>query len=70
MTRALPFTQAAIRRALTAARAAGVEPTGFTIAADGSITVHSGDNKLPTPQHGLSPAPALRDAREKLLAGG
>jgi len=43
MTAPLPFTELAIRRAIKAARAAGMKVAGFTIARDGSITVHDAD---------------------------
>jgi hypothetical protein len=58
-----PFTQARICRALAAARASGLKPTGFSIAPDGTITVHSGDAGKAAP---LTSGPKLRDAREAL----
>jgi hypothetical protein len=42
MTRALPFTQASLRRAIDAARKAGLHVTG--IRPDGTLIVHDGDN--------------------------
>lgn len=40
MTTRLPFTELAIRRAISAARKEGLKVSGFTIAPDGTITVH------------------------------
>ncbi len=40
MARAARFNQADATRALRAAVAAGLKPSGFKIAADGSIEVH------------------------------
>lgn len=48
MTRAVTFTQAQVRRAVKAAESAGLRVRKVTINADGSITVDSGDNPLPT----------------------
>lgn len=45
MTRALPFTQASVRRAVKAARQAGLRVTG--IRADGTVMVQDGDNATP-----------------------
>ena len=42
MTRALPFTQAGLRRAIKAARKAGLRVKG--IAPDGTVLVSDGDN--------------------------
>jgi hypothetical protein len=42
MTRALPFTEASLRRAITAARKAGLHVTG--IRPDGTLIVIDGDN--------------------------
>lgn len=41
MTRALPFTQASLRRAIAAARKEGLRTTG--IRADGTLIVDAGD---------------------------
>lgn len=48
MTRALPFTQASVRRAVRAARQVGLRVTG--IMADGTILVQDGD-KAPADVH-------------------
>ena len=42
MTARLPFTQASIKRAVTAARKAGLTVTG--IASDGTVLVQDGEN--------------------------
>jgi hypothetical protein len=42
MSRALPFTQASLQRAIKAARKAGLQVTG--IRADGTLIVNHGDN--------------------------
>ena len=42
MTRALPFTEASLRRAIAAARKSGLRVTG--IRSDGTLTVIDGDN--------------------------
>jgi hypothetical protein len=42
MTRALPFTEASLRRAISAARKAGLRVTG--IRPDGTVIVNDGDN--------------------------
>jgi uncharacterized protein GlcG (DUF336 family) len=53
MSRRLPFTEAAVRRAIAAARKEGIEVTAVSIAPDGTVTVfkqglaspsHSGEN--------------------------
>ena len=48
MSRAVTFTQAQVRRAVKAAESAGLQVRKVTINPDGSITVDSGDNPLPT----------------------
>jgi hypothetical protein len=58
-----PFTQARICRAVAAARASGLNPNGFSIAPDGTITVHSGETGKPCV---LTSGAKLRDAREAL----
>ena len=45
MTRALPFTQASVRRAVRAARQVGLRVTG--IRSDGTIMVQDGGDKTP-----------------------
>jgi hypothetical protein len=45
MSRALPFTQAGLQRAIKAARKAGLQVTG--IRADGTLIVKEGDNPPP-----------------------
>jgi hypothetical protein len=47
MTRSITFTQAQVRRAVRAAESAGLRVRSVTVKADGSITVDSGDNRLP-----------------------
>jgi hypothetical protein len=58
MTARLPFTELAVRRAIRAARAAGMKVTGFTIRPDGTITVHDTDvpvaPEAPETQHATS----------------
>jgi hypothetical protein len=61
-----PFTQARICRAIAAARASGLNPTGFSIAPDGTITVHSGETVKPRQSCGLTSGAKPRDAREAL----
>jgi hypothetical protein len=43
MTKALPFTEAIIRRAIAAARKAGIAVNALTIRPDGSVTLHQAD---------------------------
>ena len=57
MSRAIPFTQAQVRRAVKAAESAGLRVKRVTIQTDGSITVDAGDN-----------APAAVDSRDSALA--
>jgi hypothetical protein len=45
MTRALPFTQASLKRAIKAAHKAGLHVTG--IRPDGTLIVSAGDNPAP-----------------------
>jgi hypothetical protein len=45
MTRALPFTQASVRRAVRAARQVGLRVTGIRL--DGTIMVQDGEDKAP-----------------------
>ena len=47
MSRAVTFTQAQVRRAVKAAESAGLRVRSVTVKPDGSITVDSGDNRLP-----------------------
>jgi hypothetical protein len=61
-----PFTQARVCRALAAARASGLNPTGFSIAPDGTITVHSGETGKLGQSCTLTSGAKLRDAREAL----
>jgi hypothetical protein len=58
-----PFTQARICRAVAAARACGLNPTAFSVAPDGTITVHGGET---LPLHPLTSGAKPRDARESL----
>lgn len=48
MSRAVTFTQAQVRRAVKAAESAGLRVRSVTVKPDGSITVDSGENALPT----------------------
>jgi hypothetical protein len=48
MTRAITFTQAKVRRAIKAAESAGLRVRRVTVGPDGSITVDTVDNALPT----------------------
>ena len=63
MTRRAPFTQASAERAIKAARKVGLRVTGMSIRPDGTISIHTSEDP---PVHSLTPAPKLRDAREKL----
>ena len=63
MTKALPFTEKRIARAVRGARAAGLDVTGVEVRPDGTIIV------LTAPDTGapiLTNEPKLRDARENL----
>lgn len=40
MTKALPITELAVRRAIRAARKEGVQVAGISVAPDGTVTVH------------------------------
>jgi hypothetical protein len=40
MTKLLPFTEAAVRRAVSAARKAGLQVGAISIAPDGTVTVY------------------------------
>lgn len=42
VTKSLPFTQYAVRRAVTAARKAGMKVSAISIAPDGTVTVFEG----------------------------
>jgi hypothetical protein len=42
MTKALPFTESAVRRAVNAARKAGLQVSAVSIAPDGTVTVFQG----------------------------
>ena len=48
MTRAVTFTQAQVRRAVKAAESAGLRVRKVTVNPDGSITVESGENQVPS----------------------
>jgi hypothetical protein len=56
-TGAVTFTQAQVRRAVKAVESAGLRVQRVTVSRDGSITVDSGDNRVPA-----------MDTREKALA--
>jgi hypothetical protein len=45
LTRAIPFTQASLQRAINAARKAGLRVTG--IRPDGTVLLEEGDNPQP-----------------------
>ena len=47
MTASLPFTEAHVRRAIAAARKAGIEVTAVSIAPDGTVTVYQGVALVP-----------------------
>ena len=79
MTRALPFTQPAVQRAIKAARKMGLRVTGVTVRVDG-FTVNTVEERGIidiTPVQGsaralpstLTAVPVLRDAREKFRDG-
>ena len=42
MTKSLPFTEASIRRIITAVRKAGLEVNAVSVAPDGTVTVYHG----------------------------
>lgn len=60
-----PYTQAAITRAIKAALKAGLKVTG--VRPDGTVLTDTADNDQGHARVGLTPAPKLRDARERLL---
>lgn len=62
MTRPSRATQAEIKRAIRAAQDAGLRVAGFSIAPDGTLTVHSGDAP------GLVPATAPAQGWEGIHA--
>ena len=55
MTRAMPFTQASINRAVKAARKAGLRVTG--ISANGTVLVQEADEPLAMPEHPVQTRP-------------
>lgn len=69
MTRAGPFTQQAMERAISAALAKGLPVTGVTVHTDGSYTVNFVEQRPPASTSTLTTEPKLRDAREKFRAG-
>lgn len=67
MTKAMPFTEATIRRAVSGARKAGLRVVA--IRADGTVIVHDGDGAPPplpyTPVVGeTAPSPSKWEDRE------
>jgi hypothetical protein len=58
MTKPLPFTEARVRRAISAARKEGIATGAVSVHPDGTITVHWGETgfALPAvvPQHAAS----------------
>jgi hypothetical protein len=42
MTKPLPFTESAVRRAVSAARKAGLQVNAVSVAPDGTVTVYQG----------------------------
>jgi uncharacterized protein GlcG (DUF336 family) len=59
VTKPLPFTEAVVRRAIAAARKAGLEVSAVSIAPDGTVTVF---------QQGIaSPPPSGDNAKSKWL---
>lgn len=61
MTKALPFTEASIRRAVNGARSAGLRVAGVEIKPDGTVVVLSGDGA----GSALPPPPALGENAPK-----
>jgi hypothetical protein len=45
MTRAVPFTQAFVERAIKAARKQGLRVSGMTVRPDGAITIHAAEER-------------------------
>lgn len=62
MTKALPFTEQAIRRAVQGARRAGLHVKGFTVSPDGAIHVSAVEKD----DAGVSLAPDARQDDEAL----
>lgn len=52
MTARLPFTELALRRAISAARKEGMRVKGFSVSPDGTITVHESDVPVAGPEPG------------------
>jgi uncharacterized protein GlcG (DUF336 family) len=50
MTKPLPFTESAVRRAVNAARKAGLQVTAVSIAPDGTVTVFQGLEAAAVPE--------------------
>jgi hypothetical protein len=42
VTKPLPFTEASVRRAVVAARKAGIEVSALSVSPDGTVTVYQG----------------------------
>ena len=69
MTRASPFTQQAMERAVAAALAKGLPVIGVTVHTDGSYTVNFVEQRPRASTSALTTEPRLRDTREKFRAG-
>lgn len=67
MTKANPYTQAAIERAIKAALAVGLSVVG--VKPDGTVLTAPGETRIVGPAPDLTKPPKLRDAREKLRVG-
>lgn len=50
MTKALPFTKAAVKRAVDAVRKAGLHVTAVSVDKDGKVSVSCGDSAPPSVQ--------------------
>lgn len=55
MTRALPFTQSAVRRAVEGARSAGMPVAAVSVRPDGTIVIHSTDSPPLAPADPAAP---------------
>jgi hypothetical protein len=66
MTKALPFTEKRIERAIRGARAAGLDIGAVAVRPDGTVVIYGPGE---TDKIALTNQPKLRDAREKLRDG-
>jgi hypothetical protein len=61
VTKPIAFTQAAIRRAVEGAKSAGLTVCAVTVNADGSITIHHGEQvSLARPPGTIQPVPVSK----------